>query len=78
MLQMKANCEQCDAPTAADMDNAFICSFECTFCRGCAEDLLGYRCPNCGGMLTERPTRIGDALRRNPALTLEQSRANSA
>ncbi|WP_157216252.1 DUF1272 domain-containing protein [Flavisphingomonas formosensis] len=67
MLTMKAQCEHCSSSLPADLDGAFICSFECTFCANCAEDVLGYRCPNCGGVLVERPTRVGDALRRAPA-----------
>ena len=67
MLAMKPGCEQCGASIPADMDGAFICSFECTFCRACAEDELAMRCPNCAGVLIERPTRTGEALRRYPA-----------
>lgn len=67
MLAMKDACEACGAATPADLDGAHICSFECTFCRACAEGPLARRCPNCKGMLVERPTRIGEALRRYPA-----------
>lgn len=66
MLLMKQACERCAASTPADFDGAFICSFECTFCADCAEGPLERRCPNCGGVLVERPTRVGDALRRYP------------
>ncbi|TMJ03603.1 MAG: DUF1272 domain-containing protein [Bacillati bacterium ANGP1] len=34
-----------------------MCSFECTFCRDCAESVLSGRCPNCGGELVRRPVR---------------------
>jgi hypothetical protein len=67
MLAMKTECERCSSNLPADIDGAYICSFECTFCTGCVEDVLGYRCPNCGGVLVERPTRVGNALRRAPA-----------
>ena len=66
MLAMKANCERCDCSLPADLDGAFICSFECTYCRECAEDVLDFRCPNCAGLLAERPTRVGPALRKHP------------
>ena len=66
MLAMKSHCERCDAALPADLDGAFICSFECTFCRECAEDVLEFRCPNCGGLLAERPPRTGRALRQQP------------
>jgi hypothetical protein len=55
-LHMKARCERCS--TALDpAGEAYICSFECTFCRPCTEELAGI-CPNCGGELVRRPTRI--------------------
>lgn len=66
MLKMKAECERCAAPAPADAPGCFICSFECTFCRDCTEGPLAAICPNCGGNLVERPTRVGDALRRHP------------
>jgi hypothetical protein len=46
-----------------------ICSFECTFCRACAEGRLGGQCPNCGGELVPRPIRPADRLLRYPAST---------
>jgi len=36
---------------------AFICSFECTFCRDCVDGELAGVCPNCGGELVRRPVR---------------------
>ena len=66
MLEMRPDCERCGADLPADEPGAFICSFECTFCAGCAES-LDERCPNCGGELMDRPSRIGKALERNPA-----------
>jgi hypothetical protein len=55
MLEMRDKCERCDAPLAADGE-ARICSFECTFCTACAEE-MDHRCPNCGGELVARPRR---------------------
>ena len=34
-----------------------ICSFECTFCRPCVENILNNVCPNCGGGFCARPIR---------------------
>ena len=34
-----------------------ICSFECTFCRPCVENVLLNVCPNCGGGFCARPVR---------------------
>ena len=68
MLQMRPNCECCDRDLAANVGDARICSFECTFCDACT-DKLDERCPNCGGDLLERPMRVGDALAKHPAST---------
>jgi hypothetical protein len=59
MLEMRAECERCHAPLAASADNAFICSFECTFCADCRDGELAGVCPNCGGELLARPRRAG-------------------
>ena len=57
MLEMRPNCECCDADLSADSREAWICSFECTFCDRCNEQVLKGGCPNCGGELVRRPTR---------------------
>jgi hypothetical protein len=54
-LEMKPRCEKCDAPVDADGE-AFICSYECTFCAGCTAGFTA-KCPNCGGELLRRPRR---------------------
>ncbi len=66
MLEMRPDCERCGVDLPADEGGAFICSLECTFCSECA-DALDETCPNCAGELLDRPTRLGDALKRNPA-----------
>jgi len=58
MLEMRAQCEKCETPLAADTDQARICSFECTFCVSCASEMSD-TCPNCGGELLPRPRRAG-------------------
>ncbi|HEY2182830.1 MAG TPA: DUF1272 domain-containing protein [Gaiellaceae bacterium] len=55
-LEMRTECERCGTAVAPDGD-AVICSFECTFCRSCAE-AMGLVCPNCGGELVLRPKRV--------------------
>lgn len=52
---MRDRCERCGTGLAPD-GKATICSFECTFCPGCAAE-LAYVCPNCGGELVPRPKR---------------------
>ena len=54
-LEMRAECERCRAGLSPDGE-AYICSFECTFCSACAEE-LGHICANCGGELVPRPRR---------------------
>jgi hypothetical protein len=56
-LEMRPTCEHCAAALAPDSPMAMICSYECTFCRDCATDVLAAVCPNCGGGLQPRPTR---------------------
>jgi hypothetical protein len=69
MLQMRPGCECCDADLPTDSTQAWICSFECTFCTACVETKLRGCCPNCGGALARRPTRVGPALEKFPAAT---------
>ena len=58
-LEMRSRCERCGASLAQD-GAAFICSFECTFCGGCAAG-MEHVCPNCGGQLVARPGRRSEA-----------------
>jgi hypothetical protein len=70
MLELRPNCECCDRDLPPDAPDAMICTFECTFCRDCAEKKLGGHCPNCGGNLESRPIRPFSKLARNPASTV--------
>lgn len=67
MLQLRPNCECCDRDLTPESDLARICSFECTFCAPCAEQVLGGICPNCGGELVRRPRHPAAKLARFPA-----------
>lgn len=69
MLQLRPNCERCNRDLPPQSGDAFICSFECTFCRTCAGTVLQGKCPNCGGELVVRPRRPADKLARFPAST---------
>ena len=75
MLELKPNCECCDADLPPQATDAMICSFECTFCRRCAEGILGGHCPNCGGSFSPRPIRPAAALARFPASTQRTPRS---
>lgn len=67
MLELRPTCECCDRDLPGDSAEARICSFECTFCRDCAETALGGRCPNCAGELLPRPRRPAAELLAHPA-----------
>jgi len=69
VLLLKPNCECCNRDLPPDSRDARICSFECTFCRICADALLDGVCPNCGGELVRRPIRPEAKLARHPAST---------
>lgn len=69
MLELRPGCECGDRDLPPDSDQARVCSFECTFCRQCAETVLHGRCPNCGGELVPRPRRPADKLAKFPAST---------
>jgi hypothetical protein len=45
-----------------------ICSYECTFCAACVNDVLHDVCPNCGGGFVPRPIRPVGAWREGTGL----------
>ncbi len=55
-LEMKNKCETCKGDLGPQ-DEAYICSYECTFCYECSDEKHEYTCPNCGGELVSRPKR---------------------
>jgi uncharacterized protein len=69
MLQLRPNCACCNRDLPPDSGEAFICSFECTFCLSCRDGVLGGKCPNCGGELVARPRRPAAKLAKYPAST---------
>ena len=69
MLQLRPNCECCNRDLPPESNDAVICSFECTFCRGCATTVLKGKCPNCGGELVARPRRPAAKLAKFPGST---------
>lgn len=68
MLDMRPDCERCGADLPAHLPGAFICTFECTFCAPCTEE-MDDNCPNCGGELVDRPIRSRQLLEKYPAST---------
>jgi uncharacterized protein len=69
MLLLKPSCECCDRDLPPASTEALICSYECTWCRTCADEVLAGTCPNCGGDLQPRPIRPPAMLEVDPAST---------
>jgi hypothetical protein len=57
MLELRPSCEHCGTPLPPNSSAARICSYECTFCADCVEQVLLNVCPNCGGGFVARPIR---------------------
>ncbi|SMX37707.1 DUF1272 domain-containing protein [Octadecabacter ascidiaceicola] len=57
MLELKPNCEWCDCDLPPDSQEAQICSYECTYCASCVDNILENVCPTCGGGFAMRPIR---------------------
>jgi hypothetical protein len=63
MLELRPSCEHCNRALPPHATEARICSFECTFCATCVNDVLSNVCPNCGGGFEPRPIRPRQNLR---------------
>jgi hypothetical protein len=57
MLELRPNCEYCDKDLPPNATDARICTYECTFCADCVDNMLHNVCPNCGGGFVPRPIR---------------------
>ena len=57
MLELRPTCEHCNKPLPPESAEARICTYECTFCASCVENVIGNVCPNCGGGFERRPVR---------------------
>ena len=68
MLELRPNCELCDRDLPPGASEARICSYECTFCATCVEEVLHDVCPNCGGGFQPRPRRPQKAWREGTGL----------
>lgn len=67
MLEIRPTCENCNKALLPDSTEAMICTYECTFCRDCVEQVLENVCPNCGGGFKPRPVRPKEELLKNKA-----------
>jgi hypothetical protein len=68
-LELRPGCECCDKDLPPDSAEARICTFECTFCADCADNVLMGVCPNCGGNFAVRPIRPARLMAKYPAST---------
>ncbi|WP_420582915.1 DUF1272 domain-containing protein [Reichenbachiella sp.] len=66
MLSLLSTCENCNKPLAPQSTEAMICSYECTFCSDCVNEVLQNVCPNCGGGFEKRPVRPKSGLKKYP------------
>lgn len=57
MLELRPNCELCDKDLPPDSASARICTYECTYCADCVDNILHNVCPTCGGGFVPRPIR---------------------
>ena len=69
MLEIRPTCEHCNKSLPYDSSEAMICTFECTFCKNCVENILQEVCPNCGGEFEKRPIRPKNLLEKYPVST---------
>jgi len=69
MLDIHPNCENCGKSLPVTAADAMICTYECTFCADCVQDILHNVCPNCGGGFEKRPVRPSYLLKRDPPKT---------
>jgi hypothetical protein len=74
MLELRPNFECCDKDLAPDSLEAMICTFECTFCKECADTVFKSTCPNCGGNFSARPIRPNNLLKKYPASSVRVHR----
>ena len=74
MLEIRPNCELCDKDLPPNSTEARICTYECTFCAMCVDEVLENVCPNCGGGFTVRPIR--PATERRKGVSLEHQPAS--
>ncbi|WP_196140196.1 DUF1272 domain-containing protein [Aliikangiella sp. G2MR2-5] len=73
MLEIRPNCECCDKDLQAHSTEAMICSYECTFCKSCVDNILENVCPNCGGGFVARPIRPENDYREGVSLKYQKA-----
>jgi len=70
MFELRPNCEICDKDLPPQSKEAWICTYECTYCARCVHEILHNVCPKCGGNFCQRPIRPVKAWRPERGLGL--------
>ena len=65
MLKLRPTCENCNKKLPPDSAEAMICSYECTYCKDCVDNVLENVCQSCGGGFVPRPVRPANNLRND-------------
>ncbi len=68
MLELRPNCECCDRDLPPESPDAVICTYECTWCRTCAEDVLHGRLPQLRRWPRAAPDPAGGRPAEGPGL----------
>jgi hypothetical protein len=76
MLELRPNCELFGKDLPPGAADARICTYECTFCAACVEEVLRDVCPNCGGGFQVRPIRPAQAWRETTGLVNDPPGSN--
>ncbi|SHG42107.1 DUF1272 domain-containing protein [Massilia sp. CF038] len=76
MLELRPSCENCNKALPPASTDARVCSYECTFCADCVDQVLGNVCPNCGGGFERRPVRPARNWKNNNYLGKDPARSD--
>ena len=76
-LELRPNCELCDKDLPPHSAEARICSYECTYCVDCVDNVLHNVCPTCGGNFVPRPLRPMKSWRPEEGLGLVNQPASA-
>ena len=68
MLELRPNCECCDRDLPPESELARICTFECTFCADCAENVFGGRLPQLWRRFHAAAGASGGVARKAPGI----------
>lgn len=64
MLELRPTCENCNKPLPPDSLEARICTYECTFCTTCVDNVLENVCPKLRRRICSQTNQTVEALER--------------